>query len=83
LSAALFEVSRMPPDPPPADPGDVYMRSAARICEVIEKELGRYTSDTERDIVMGWVREHARYKAERRARELAVELDELRKRLVP
>jgi len=35
LSAALFEINRMPPGPPNADPGDTYMRSAAHICEVI------------------------------------------------
>ena len=73
----------MPPDRPPADPGDVYMRSAAHICDVIERELGKYPSDREKDLIMAWVREGARVTAERRARALAEELHALKLRLTP
>jgi hypothetical protein len=74
----------MPPnDPPGSDPGDVYMRSAINICEAIERELSKFETDAERDRVMAWVRDHARYKAEHRARKLADELAELKKRLNP
>ena len=77
----LSRLEVMPPLPPVSDPGDTYMRSAANIVEMIERELSQYETDAERDRVMAWVREHARCKAERRSRELAAELAELKKRL--